>query len=73
MLSYGCMIRLHAHHLTPSSSVNKLSLFLSLPCAVTVAVLTCEGGGRGGRGAKSYDREKALPTNHPLLSGNNLR
>ncbi len=48
------------HHL-PSATCLSFSVFLS-------SLLTGEGGG-GGRGAKSYDREKAWPSiNHSVLS-----
>jgi hypothetical protein len=46
-----------------------MSLFLSLP--VLPVKLTDGEGGEDGRGAKSYDREKAWPSrNHSLLSAN---
>ncbi len=49
----------------PSSPVSKLSLFLGLPMCRRPSLLTEEGGGRG---AKSYDREKAwLTINHSIL------
>jgi hypothetical protein len=61
-----------------TSPVSKLSLFLSL-FYVTVSpvdsssLLTGVGGGRG-RGAKSYDREKAWPSiHHSILSSPTTR
>ncbi len=60
-LSCVRMIRLHAHPLHPSP-VRELSLFLNLPlCRLS---RNCrERGGKGGRGAKSYDREENLLLN----------
>ncbi len=43
--------------LTPHPPVSKLSLFLSLPVCRRSSLLKGEAGGRGGRGAESYDRE----------------
>ncbi len=52
----------------PTSPVSKLSLFLSLIVCRRSSLLTGEGG-RGGRGAKSYEHEKAWPSiNHSILS-----
>jgi hypothetical protein len=54
----------------PLSPLSSPSLFLSLPVCRRSSLLT-EWGGRGGRGAKSYDLEKAWPSiNHSILSGN---
>ncbi len=57
-LSCMHMIRLHAHPLHPSP-VSELSLFLSLPVC-RLSRYCRERGGKGGRGAKSYDREENL-------------
>jgi hypothetical protein len=59
-----------APHPTPfPSPVSKLSLFLSPPVCRRSSLLMGERG-RGGRGAKLYDREKASPSiNQPILSG----
>ncbi len=68
-LSCGRMIRLHTHPIHPPSPVSILSLFLSLPECRRSSSLR-EEGGRGGRGAESYDRKKAWSSiNHSVLSG----
>jgi hypothetical protein len=55
----------------PSSPASKLSIFLSLPVCRRSVLYWRGGGGAGdGRGAKSYDREKAWPSiNHSILPG----
>jgi hypothetical protein len=61
----GRMIWLHA------SPLSDLSLFLSLPVR-RWSILLRGGGGRGLRGADSYDWEKACPSiNHSVLSAPN--
>jgi hypothetical protein len=67
-LSLRRMIWLLAH---PSRSpVSKLSPFLSLTECRRSRLLTGEWWGGGGRGAKSYYGEKALPSiNHPIFYG----
>ncbi len=61
--------------LSPLPSFCNLSLFLSLPARCQSSFLTEEvgdWGGGGGRGAKSYDGEKAWSSiNHSILSGLN--
>ncbi len=57
-----CMIRLLAHPLPPSP-ISNLSLFLSLP----VCRRSSDRERGGGRGAKSYDSEKAWPSVNPSL------
>ncbi len=65
----GRMIRVLAHPPPPPPPVSKLSLFLSLLVYRRSRFLTGEEEGSGGRGAKSYDREKAWSSiNHSLLS-----
>jgi hypothetical protein len=63
------MIQLLAHplppflHLSSEQVVSLSQSFRVLPVELT------DGGGRGGRGAKSHDLEKAWPTiNHSILS-----
>jgi hypothetical protein len=45
-----------------SLQCSKLSLFLRLPVRHRSSLLSRKVGVGGGRGAKSYDREKALPS-----------
>jgi hypothetical protein len=53
----------------PPSTVSKLSIFLSFPVRCFSVEFTDEKGGGGGRGAKSYEREKAWPSiNHSIFS-----
>ncbi len=64
------MIWLLAHSLHPSN-VSNLSLSLPVFLCVSIAVTARSwgrGGGRGGRGTKSYDCQKAWPSiNHSIL------
>ncbi len=55
----------------PSPPVSKLTLFISLQVCHRSRLLTGEGGGEvGGRGAESYDPNKAsLSINRSILSG----
>ncbi len=53
----------------PPSPISKLSLFLSQSFCMSPVELTLWGGGGGGHGAKSNDREKAWSSiNHSMLS-----
>jgi hypothetical protein len=63
------MIWLLAHLVTTPSPVSTLSLFLRLPVYCRSSLLTGEGWGAGGGGAKSYHVEKAWSSiNHTILS-----
>jgi hypothetical protein len=66
---FDCMIRLLAHPLPLLS--RQLVVSFSHSSCVSPVELTDERGGRGGgRGAKSYDGEKAWPSiNYSILSG----
>jgi hypothetical protein len=65
------MIRLLAHSLLPALSYQQVVSISQSTCVLPVELTDGREGGRlgGGRGAKSYDREKAWSSiNHSILS-----
>jgi hypothetical protein len=69
-LSCGRTIRLLAHPLSPALFSHQVVSLSQSSCVSPSSLLTGGVGGECGRGAKPYDREKALHSiNYAKLSG----